>query len=106
MALSLLNYIHLHAPYLQIVQLRLERDAAREEIETLRGDIADLNHGMQSLQESLRLMEERNADLVRQHTWRMVVAHTAELTADGALWARGHGRRWLVGVCPHPPSSQ
>ena len=51
----------------QFVQMKLERDAAREEIETLRDELADLHHGMHSLQESLRLMEERNADLAGQH---------------------------------------
>jgi hypothetical protein len=52
----------------QIQQLGLERNAALEEADQLRDDMGDLQHSMQALQESLRLMEERNANVAHEGT--------------------------------------
>ena len=51
----------------QIEKLGMARDAAVDDADQLRGDVIHLQHCLEALQESLRVLEQQNVDLADKH---------------------------------------
>jgi len=67
----------------QIVQLQLARDAALDDADRLRGEVIDLQHSLETLQESLRVLEQHNVDLADKQAALEDAVQEAEAQVHG-----------------------